>query len=160
MLSALHIENIAVIKSLDVDFSSGLSVLTGETGAGKSIVIGSVRMLLGSKTDRDVIRKGEEEATVEGLFCDIDDHTAALLAENGVHPDENGELFLRRKVTSDGRSSCRINGRTVPLQTLKTAGALLLGIHGQHDMQTLLDEDMHLTLLDRYGKCDITEVEK
>ena len=154
MLSALHIENIAVIKSLDVDFSSGLSVLTGETGAGKSIVIGSVRMLLGSKTDRDVIRKGEEEATVEGLFCGIDAHTASLLEECGVSPDANGELFLRRKVTSDGRSACRINGRTVPLQTLKTAGALLLGIHGQHDTQTLLDEEMHLTLLDRYGKCD------
>lgn len=154
MLSALHIENIAVIKELNVDFSSGFSVLTGETGAGKSIVIGSVRMLLGSKTDRDMIREGEKEASVEGLFSSLDARSASLLRELGVEPDENGELLLKRKVTSDGKSVCKINGRTVPLSLLRDTGRVLLGIHGQHDTQTLLSEETHLTLLDRYGACE------
>lgn len=154
MLSALHIENIAVIKELNVDFSPGLSVLTGETGAGKSILIGSVRMLLGSKADKDVIRDGENEALVEGLFCRIDQRSLSLLGELDVYPDENGELLLTRRVTRDGRSSCRLNGRAIPLSLLKSVGRILLGIHGQHDTQTLLLEETHLTLLDRYGGCE------
>ena len=151
MLASLHIENVAVIKELNVDFLRGLTVLTGETGAGKSILIGSVRMLLGSKTDKEVIRKGEDYALVEGLFSPIEESVEPLLAENGIFPDENGELLILRRVSADGRNVCKINGRSVPLAALKTAGGILLGIHGQHDTQTLLDENTHLALIDRYG---------
>ena len=150
MLSALHIENIAVIKQLDLDFSPGLTVLTGETGAGKSIIIGSVRMLLGAKADKDLIRNGEKEALVEGLFCDIDPYSLKRLEEEGVTPDENGDLLLLRSLNLEGKSGCKINGRAVPLGKLKTAGQILLGIHGQHDTQTLLKSETHITLLDRF----------
>ncbi len=150
MLSALHIENIAVIKQLDLDFSTGFTVLTGETGAGKSIIIGSVRMLLGAKTDKDLIRSGEKEALVEGLFCDIDPYSLRRLEEEGITPDENGELLLLRSLTAEGKNGCKINGRAVPLSKLKAAGQILLGIHGQHDTQTLLKSETHITLLDRF----------
>lgn len=151
MLAALHIENIAVIKQLDLDFKDGLTVLTGETGAGKSIVIGSLRMLLGAKTDKDLIRSGEKEALVEGLFTDIPRDAKGRLLEEGIVPDENGELLLMRTLTVEGKNSCKINGRSVPLSKLKTAGQVLLAIHGQHDTQTLLKSDTHIHLLDRYG---------
>ncbi len=154
MLTSLHIENVAVIKTLDLDFSKGFTVLTGETGAGKSIILGSVRMLLGARTDRDSIRTGEEKATVEGLFSEIDDRSRALLNESGIAPDENGELLLLRTLTAEGRNTCKINGRAVPLSTLKAAGQILIGIHGQHDTQLLLSEDTHRVLLDRYGRCE------
>ena len=101
MLTSLHIENVAVIKTLNLDFSKGFTVLTGETGAGKSIILGSVRMLLGARTDRDSIRTGEEKATVEGLFSEIDDRSRALLNESGIAPDENGELLLLRTLTAE-----------------------------------------------------------
>ena len=114
MLTSLHIENVAVIKTLNLDFSKGFTVLTGETGAGKSIILGSVRMLLGARTDRDSIRTGEEKATVEGLFSEIDDRSRALLNESGIAPDENGELLLLRTLTAEGRNTCKINGRAVP----------------------------------------------
>ncbi len=153
MLAALHIENVAVIKELDLDFSSGLSVMTGETGAGKSIIIGSVRMLLGARTDKDMIRSGEERALVEGLFSEIGEKTVKALENCSVRPDENGEITLLRSVTAEGRSNCKINGRTVALSQLKAVGELLIGIHGQHDTQTLLNADNHLLLLDRYGDC-------
>ena len=154
MLTSLHIENVAVIKTLNLDFSKGFTVLTGETGAGKSIILGSVRMLLGARTDRDSIRTGEEKATVEGLFSEIDDRSRALLNESGIAPDENGELLLLRTLTAEGRNTCKINGRAVPLSTLKAAGQILIGIHGQHDTQLLLSEDTHRVLLDRYGRCE------
>ncbi len=154
MLSSLHIENIAVIKELDLDFSKGLTVMTGETGAGKSIIIGSVRLLMGARFDKDMIRAGEERASVEGLFTDIDERSCMLLAREGVLPDENGELLVFRSATTEGRSACKINGRAVPLSKLKAVGLLLVGIHGQHDTQSLLDEETHLTLLDRYGECE------
>ena len=154
MLSALHIENIAVIKTLDLDFSKGLSVLTGETGAGKSIIIGSLRMLLGAKSDKDLIRNGEKEALVEGLFTDIDAYSLKRLAEEEILPDENGELLLLRSLTTEGKNGCKINGRAVPLSKLRTAGQILLGIHGQHDTQTLLRSETHIGLLDRFAGCE------
>jgi DNA repair protein RecN (Recombination protein N) len=154
VLAALHIENIAVIKELDLDFSRGLTVLTGETGAGKSIVIGSLRMLLGAKTDRDLIRSGETEALVEGLFTAIEDDARIRLEQEGISPDENGELLLMRSLTAEGRNACKINGRTVPLSKLKAAGQILLAIHGQHDTQTLLKSETHIDLLDRFADCE------
>lgn len=154
MLTSLHIENVAVIKTLDLDFSKGFTVMTGETGAGKSIILGSVRMLLGARTDRDSIRTGEERATVEGLFSEIDDRSRVLLGESDITLDENGELLLLRTLTTEGRNICKINGRTVSLSTLKAAGQILIGIHGQHDTQLLLNEDTHRELLDRYGRCE------
>ena len=154
MLSALHIENIAVIKELDLTFFEGLTVLTGETGAGKSIVIGALRMLLGAKTDKDLIRSGEKEALVEGLFTGISPQVTERLVEEGIEPDENGELLLLRTLTTEGRNTCKINGRAVPLSKLKTAGQILLAIHGQHDTQTLLKSETHLHLLDCFAGCE------
>ncbi|MBE6672949.1 MAG: DNA repair protein RecN [Ruminococcaceae bacterium] len=154
MLRALHIENAALIRRLDIDFSEKFTVFTGETGAGKSIIIGSLGLLSGSRADKEMIRTGADKMVVEGLFSDLDDALLAALEANGVKPDENGELMLSRVVSLDGRSICRINGRAVPLALLRTAGQLLIAIHGQHDTKSLLDPATHLAVLDRYAAND------
>ena len=151
MLQALHIENAALIRRLDIDFKEGFNVFTGETGAGKSIIIGSLGLLIGGRTDKDLVRTGEDKALVSGLFLPKDKGILSKLAEIGVECDENGELMLSRTVTADGKSTCRINGRAVPLSLLRMTGQILVAIHGQHDTKSLLDPSQHLSVLDRFA---------
>ena len=157
MLSLLHIENIAVIQSADIRFESGFNVLTGETGAGKSIVIDAIGAVMGERTSRDLIRTGAGSARVGAVFRDLP--KLAWFAENGTGPDENGELLLERELQGDGRNVCRINGRPITVSQLKVLGQQLLNIHGQHDGQQLLDPACHLGYLDRFGQLEQTVAE-
>lgn len=148
MLKSLHIENIAVIERADVDFTRGLSVLTGETGAGKSIMIDALNAVLGNRTSRELVRTGAEKASVTAVF----ESTAAedWCRDNDIDT-EDGEILLQRRLNADGRTSARVNGVPVSASQLRELGALLLDIHGQNDGRQLLDEKRHLDYLDRYG---------
>ena len=147
MIESLHIENIAVVRTLDVDFGSGMTALSGETGAGKSIMIDSINLLLGGRADRDLIRSGESRAEVSAVFSRLSDHTRRLLDEMGL-PSEDS-LMLSRTLTPGG-SAARLNGRAIPISMLREIGATLLSIHGQHDNQQLLDPHAHMGFVDRY----------
>ncbi len=149
MLAQLHIENIAVIQEADMAFGAGFNVLTGETGAGKSIVVDAIGAILGQRTSRDLIRTGAKSACVEALFRDLPE--LPWFRENAVAPDENGELLLRREIQGDGRNLCRANGQMLTVAQLKALGDQLVNIHGQHDGQQLLDPACHLSYLDRFG---------
>ncbi len=152
MLRALHIENAALIRRLDIDLTDGFNVFTGETGAGKSIIIGSLGLLIGGRADKDLIRTGEEKALVSGLFTVTDERIVNTLYEIGVEADENGELLLSRTISLDGRSVCRINGRAVSLSIFRSVGQTLVAIHGQHDTRSLLDPASHLPVLDKFAE--------
>lgn len=154
MLSLLHIENIALIESADISFGPGFNALTGETGAGKSIVIDSISAVLGERTSRDLIRTGAKSAFVSAVFTALP--ALAWFDEHGIRPDENGELLLEREIQMDGRNVCRVNGRPLTVTQLRGLGQQLLNIHGQHDGQQLLDEGCHLEYLDRFG--DVAEL--
>ena len=149
MIKLLHIENIAVIEKADIEFASGLNVLTGETGAGKSIVIDALSAVTGGRTSRDIIRTGAESAAVTAVFSAPEG--VVWFEENAVEPDESGEIFISRKVSADGKSACRVNGAPVSAAQLRELGAALLDIHGQNDGRKLLDEGAHLTYLDSFG---------
>ena len=149
MLFLLHIENIALIESADIRFGQGFNALTGETGAGKSIVIDSISAVLGERTSRDLIRTGAKSAFVSAVFCDLP--ALKWFDESGIRPDENGELLLEREIQSDGRNQCRVNGRPLTVSQLRQLGQQILNIHGQHDGQQLLNEECHLDYLDRFG---------
>ena len=151
MLLSLHIENIAVIKSVDFDFSPGFMVLTGETGAGKSIVIDSINILLGAKAERGIIRSGETTAVVTGLFGDFSEAIEEKLLECGVKPDEDGTVLVSRSITDDGKSRITINGRLVNMSVLKSVTPFLVSIHGQSDTASLMDSRNHLGMLDTYA---------
>ncbi len=150
MLSALHISNIAVIKSCDIEFSPGFNALTGETGAGKSMIIDSISLLTGARSARDLVRGGEDHAMVSAYFSDISDTNKKAIAELGVECDEEGGIFVQRDIYSDGKSKARLNSRVVPATLLRSVLKYLINIHGQHDNQTLLDDTRHLSLLDAY----------
>lgn len=147
MLINLSIENVAVIEKADVEFSEGFNILTGETGAGKSILMDALGMVLGMRTSRDLIRAGARSAYVSALFS-----SAPYLGDLDIEPEEDGSLILTRKLTSDGKNICKINSRTVPLSTLKAVGERLVTIHGQNDNILLLKPSYHLSLLDEYAK--------
>ena len=149
MLSSLHIENIAVIRSLDVDFSGGLIALTGETGSGKSVIIDSIGLLLGAKADKEMVRHGETSATVSGVFSSVSDNTVSELEAVCISTDE-GSVMIQRTVGKDGRSAGRINGRAVSLSVLKSVARGLISIHGQSDTGALQDPASHRELLDVY----------
>ncbi len=151
MLSSLHIENIAVIRCADIDLSAGFTVLTGETGAGKSIIIDSINFLMGNRTGKELIRSGEKSALVSALFTEISSDICEKLEELGLSVDENGELFLQRTLNTEGKSQIKINGRTCPASILKEAAGLLINIHGQHDSKYLLESKYHIDLLDAYS---------
>ena len=151
MLLSLHIENIAVIKSVDFDFSPGFMVLTGETGAGKSIVIDSINLLLGVKGDRELIRNGESCAMVSGLFGDLSDFTREKIAELGIFTDEEGTILVQRTLGADGKNKIMLNGRSVSLGVLKSIMPYLVSIHGQSDTQSLVNSKNHLELIDVYA---------
>ena len=154
MLSSLHIENIAVIKRLDADFSEGFTVLTGETGAGKSILIDSIAFLTGAKAQRELIRSGEEKACVSGLFTDVPADTLHVLSDYEIEPDENGAVVIVKTMTKDGKVSVKINGRSVTSSAGRACAVGLINIHGQHDNQALLDSTNHIRYLDRYAGND------
>ena len=149
MLSLLHIENIALIESADISFDRGFNVLTGETGAGKSIVIDSIGAVIGQRTSRDLIRTGAKSALVTAEFTGLPD--LPWFAENGLGPDEEGSLLLQREIQPDGKNVCRLNGRLLTVSQLRELGRQLVNIHGQHDGQQLLDESTHLGYLDSFG---------
>ena len=148
MLNCLNLSNLAVIKHLSVDFQKGFTAITGETGAGKTVLITGLNLLLGAKADREYIRRGEAEADVSALFSALSEGTVSSLAEIGVSPDENGELLLSRTVGADGKSTARINGRAVSLSILKRASACLFDIHGQSANRDLADDGAERALLD------------
>ncbi len=151
MLSSLHIENIAVIKSADIDFKNGFTVLTGETGAGKSIIIDSLGLICGAKQSRELIRNGEDSAKVSAVFTDISERSSESLAELGITADEDGVLMFERAITAQGKSTSRLNGRVIPLSLQKEAMKSLIAIHGQHDNMALLTADNHMTYLDEFA---------
>ena len=148
MLNELHIENIAVIERADISFAPGLNVLTGETGAGKSIVIDSIGAVLGDRVSRELVRRGAERAVVTASF-DINAEIERFLRDNEIDADD--ELILQRRIGADGKSSCRICGVPVSVVQLKELAALLVDIHGQNDGRQLTDEKRHLSYLDRFG---------
>ncbi len=151
MLELLHIENIAIIEEAEIAFRPAFNALTGETGAGKSIVIDAMSAVLGQRTSRDLIRTGASKAFVSALFSHVDPD---LCEELGAVPDENGDLMLQREIGADGKNVCRVGGRPVTVSQLRTLGSRLVNIHGQHDGQQLLDEEQHLAYLDSFGKVD------
>ena len=147
MLQLHHIENIAIIEQADIAFEPGFNALTGETGAGKSIVIDSLSAVLGQRASRELIRTGAGKAFVSACFSNV---SAGLLEELGIEPSE--ELLLQREIHGDGKNICRVNGRPVTVTQLRNLGNHLLNIHGQHDGQQLLDEEQHLFYLDAFGR--------
>ncbi len=151
MLVSLHIENVAVLRNVDVELSDGFSAFTGETGAGKSMIIDSINFLLGTRADREMIRKGEKTATVSAIFSDISAETEAVLASLGVSLDEDGMLMVTRTLSADGHSAVRINARPATLGVLRAVTPLLLHIHGQNDNRTLTDTENHIRILDGYA---------
>ncbi len=153
MLELLHIENIAVIEEADIQFRPGFNALTGETGAGKSIVIDAMGAVLGGRTSRDLIRTGAAKAFVSAEFSAVPADLPGLL-ENGLAPDEDGNLLLQREISGEGKNACRVNGRPITVAQLRQIGGELLNIHGQHDGTQLLDEELHGAYLDRFGRTE------
>ena len=150
MLSALYIENLAVIERSAMDISAGLTVFTGETGAGKSIVIDAINACLGHRVSREIVRTGASRATIVACFRDLPPEVCQLLEENGFSAEEE-ELLLQRDVFADGRSAARIGGKPATAALLRDIGSRLITIHGQHDNQTLLSPERHLHIIDNYG---------
>ena len=154
MLKTLVIENIAVIKKAQIEFTGGLNVLTGETGAGKSIVVDSINAILGERTSRELVRAGSDNAFVNAYFEDINDDVKLKLNEYDIPIEEDGTLLLSRKISAGGKSVCRVNGLPVTVGILKDIGTHLVNIHGQHDSQALLNPDFHYKFVDAYADCD------
>ncbi len=151
MLSLLHIENIAVIERADIEFASGLTVLTGETGAGKSIIIDSIGAIMGQRTSRELIRAGAGKGFVSAVFTGLPQELKAWLCENQLEGEEIDTVHIQRQISSDGKSLCRVNTRPVPVSVLKQMSPFLLNIHGQHDGQKLMDDSCHIDFLDCFA---------
>ena len=152
MLKTLRIKNFAIIENLSVDFHSGLNILTGETGAGKSILINAFNLILGDRADTDYIRTGEDSAIVEGLLVVEDPDTLKMIEELGIVV-EQGEILIKRQLSRTGKSRCLLNDSQITVASLAKIGNRLVDIHGQHDHQALLNTETHVDLLDLYGKC-------
>ena len=158
MLLNLHVKNLALIEEVDVDFEKGLIVLTGETGAGKSLILGSVNIALGNKASKDMIRKGTDYSLVELTFS-VSENCAKQLKKYDIYMEEDNIVTVTRKI-SEGRSISKINGETVNIKTLKNVMSLLIDIHGQHDHQSLLYTKNHLDILDKFAKDSILELKE
>jgi len=150
MLLQLDIQNIALIDKLSLEIAPGLNVLTGETGAGKSILIDSINVILGDRVTRDLIRSGKEKAIIEAVFNYRNTYLDDILEQLGIEAEE-GNIIISREISMSGKNTCRINGRLVNVSVLKQVGELLLDIHGQHDNQSLLKTETHIELLDAFG---------
>lgn len=152
MLSSLYIENIAVIEKTNIDLTQGLNVLTGETGAGKSIVIDSINAVLGQRTSKELIRTGATEAFVSACFTDISESAAQEVLNAGFTLDEDNTVILQREISQSGRSTCRINGRPATVGMLKAVGTRLINIHGQHESYELMSPELHINYIDNLGE--------
>lgn len=158
MLSELSIKNFAIIDSLSISFKKGLTVLTGETGAGKSIIIDAINLLVGGRGSAEFVRHGEEKAEIEGLFYIEEGHPCfRKMTEFGIDIDE-GTIVLRRDIALSGKSVCRINGKLITISVLREIGSTLIDIHGQHEHQELMDETKHLQLLDTFASGELVPV--
>lgn len=156
MLSEISIKNFAIIESLSVSFEKGLTVLTGETGAGKSIIIDAVHLLVGGRGSSEYVRHGEDKAEIEGLFqIEDESHSCYQKAKDFGIDIEDGMIVLRRDISRSGKSVCRVNGKLVTISTLREIGSSLIDIHGQHEHQELMDDTKHLSLLDQFGAEEI-----
>lgn len=158
MLAELSIKNFAIIESLSLSFDKGLTVLTGETGAGKSIIIDAIHLLIGGRGSAEFVRFGAEKAEIEGLFLLDDDRHPCWqkCADVGIDASD-GMIVLRRDIFANGKSVCRINGKLVTTAVLRDIGATLVDIHGQHEHQELMDPSRHLPLLDEFGGLEAAE---
>ncbi len=152
MLSNLKISNIAIIKEAVVDFNNGLNVLTGETGAGKSIIIDAINAILGERTSRELIRTGSNSAEVSAFFDNINECVENVLNEFGIDAEEDKSLAISRKITIDGKNICKINGVSVTVSMLKKLGQTLINVHGQLDNHNLLNEELHYTYIDSFAE--------
>ena len=150
MLTSLYIENIAVIERMELSFEQGFSVLTGETGAGKSILIHAINALMGERFHKDMIRTGTSRARVSAVFSDLPEHTLQRLAAQGIYPDEDGVLIISREISADAKGICRIAGVHQPVSVLKAVTGELIGILGQQDNRLLLDADRHVQYIDAF----------
>ena len=148
MLSNLQIENIAIIKNAVIDFNDGFNVMTGETGAGKSIIIDSLNAVLGERTSRELIRTGCDFASVSAVFYDKSDAVNSVLSELDIMPEDDGSIIISRKITADGKNNCKINGVSVTVSNLKKLGSFIVNIHGQLDNQALLNPEFHMSYID------------
>lgn len=155
MLQSLYIKNIALIEELEIQPGTGLNCITGETGAGKSVVVDSIGFVLGARSYRDLIRTGSDSCMVTAIFCEESDHIMKTLEESGISPEEDNTIILSRELTGAGKNSCRINGRSVTLSVLRSVGELLIDIHGQHDNRRLMDPVTHMELVDAFGSNEI-----
>lgn len=160
MLQSLNIENVAIIDRAEIDFTKGFNLLTGETGAGKSIIVDAIHLILGERASKELIRSGKEQASAEAVFTVGSESAKSLLEENGIPLDEDNLLIVRRDINSSGKSVCRLNGRTVTGGILKSIMQELVAIHGQNDQVKLLDSASHLRYLDRFGGAETEEVLK
>ena len=160
LLLELHIENIAVIEKLDVAFDNGLNILTGETGAGKSIIIDSINLILGNRANNELIRSGQNKAVVEALFSISEEQCSVIEDISGIPPEYDNCFIVSRELLIEGRSICRLNGRMVTLSVLKQIANLFVNIHGQNDNQMLFDHANHIWLLDEYSRREISDVKK
>ena len=149
MLRELHIENLAVIENATITLGPRLNVFTGETGAGKSILIGGINAVLGQRVSRDIVRAGAEKAYVSAVFDDVSEDVNAMLRDIGIEPSD--ELIISREISADGKGTARINSRAVSVAAIRELGNLLINIHGQHDSQVLLDPTRHLSILDSFA---------
>ena len=152
MLKSIHIENIALIRKLDIEFAGSFCAFTGETGAGKSIIIDSISLICGARGSKELIRNGETSALVEAMFSELSEQCINRCSLLGVEPDEDGFLYISRTLNSDGKSTARINSRPVPVSLLRDISPYLINIHGQHDNQELLVRDSHRIVLDRFAE--------
>ena len=158
MLTSLHIENMAVIKNIDIDFSCGFTAMTGETGAGKSIIIDAINLLLGARADRELVRTGESLAMVSGFFSELTDAAMRALDDAGLRCDDEGNILIQRTISADGKSQIKINGRSVSISVLKAVTPSLVAIHGQSDTAAITESDKQLELIDIYaGNLDLLE---
>ncbi|MBQ9861737.1 MAG: DNA repair protein RecN [Clostridia bacterium] len=152
MLDCLHIENIAVIERADIRFTAGFTALTGETGAGKSIIIDAINAVLGERTRRDLVRTGSNAAHVTALFSELSPAATAQIEALGFSTDEDGNLLIGRTISAEGKGSCSVNGRPATAALLREIGKVLVDLHGQHENQALFSVDSHLAYLDRFGE--------
>lgn len=150
MLEHLHIKNVALIKESEISFGEGLNILTGETGAGKSMVIDSLQFALGGRAGKDFLRHGEKQASVEALFAMQSEALQEKLEESGIQPEEDGSVLITRTLSEAGKSVCRVNGSTVTVGMLREIAEDLIDIYGQHEHQSLLNPSRHIRLLDRF----------
>ena len=153
MLKAINIENIAVIEKCNIDFNEGFNCLTGETGAGKSIIIDSINAVTGQRTSKELVRTGCDKAFVSAVFDDVSNEVSDKLSEFGINISE-GSVILSRTISADGKNTCKINGITVNVSVLREIGNVLVNIHGQHDNQALLNPDTHIGFVDAFGDYD------